>query len=131
MIVVWVFFTLTLFWVLGSNIAVNPGNVNTGLYAGLEQSYGFMGKVAAKAMSLAFVSPEKGALSSLYAATSADVDTKNLNGAFLAPMAKVGKAASWAEDKDGSSGASMMRFIKSFTGEKMSIDLDAIEKQAL
>ena len=114
-----------------SNISLNPGNVRTGLYAGLGQSYGFFGRFAAKLIALGLITPEKGALSSLYAATSPEIDRSKLDGAFLAPLAKMGKAAPWAEDKDGSYGATMIKFVKTFVKEKVQVDVDEQIRAAL
>ncbi|SPO22089.1 related to Oxidoreductase, short-chain dehydrogenase [Ustilago trichophora] len=108
-----------------ANVSIHPGVVRTGLIRGPSESYG---KIIGGLNSLAsrfFTAPEDGALTQLYACASLEVDRLDLNGAYLVPVAKLGKKSKLAQDKDGKLGAELFSFCNSFVKEKLGLDLVA------
>ncbi len=77
-----------------------------------------------------FTAPEDGALTQLYAAASLEVDRLDLNGAYLVPVAKLGKKSKVAEDKDGKLGGELFSFCNKFVKEKIGVDLVQHVEQA-
>lgn len=84
-------------------IAVHPGVVDTDLFRGVAQSWPIL-KPAISLQSwfrgIFFISPQQGAFTSLYAATSAEVNEKKLKGAYLVPYGKVQTPTKLAQDPD-------------------------------
>lgn len=113
-----------------SNVSVHPGVVATNLMNGPKQSYGIFGKAMNLAMSPFLTKVQDGTLTQLYAATSPEVDTLKLNGAYLVPVAKVGKKSKLAQDTDGHLGAELFSFCNRFVKEKADVDVAAHIKQA-
>jgi hypothetical protein len=70
---------------------------------------------------------EDGARTSLYAATSAEVDAKKLDAAYLVPTAKL--AQSTAYSRDAQKGDEMMAFCAAFVKEKVGVDAEAIKAE--
>ena len=108
-----------------TNISLHPGVVRTGLIRGPSESYG---KIIGGLNSLAsrfFTAPEDGALTQLYACASLEVDRLDLNGAYLVPVAKLGKKSKLAQDKDGKLGTELFSFCNGFVKEKLGLDLVA------
>lgn len=114
-----------------SHISVHPGIISTGLYKAVTESYGILGHLARKFISMGAITPEQGSLSSLYAATSPEIDEKRMSGTYLDPLAVVGKKAAWAEDKDGVLGEQMMSFITTFCKDTLAVDFQEISEAAL
>ncbi|CCF53322.1 hypothetical protein NDA11_001422 [Ustilago hordei] len=112
-----------------TNISLNPGVVRTGLFRGPSESYGLIFKAMIFAASRFFTAPEDGALTQLYACASLEVDRLNLNGAYIEPVAKVGKKSKIAEDKDGKLGDELFNFCNQFVKEKLGLDLVAHVKE--
>jgi retinol dehydrogenase-12 len=74
--------------------AVHPGYVRTDLSRHLGEVYGVFLGVLSKISEFFFaLSPEKGALTSLYVATSPDIETKNYRGEYFTPIAKLSKTS--------------------------------------
>ncbi|PWN20520.1 NAD(P)-binding protein [Microstroma glucosiphilum] len=116
------------------NLSLNPGNVRTGLYSNLDPKLGLMGKILSKFLVRFLIDPQKGALSTLYAATSPDFDASSdpshkLNGAYLETGAKIGKKASWA--MDGQARQLFVSFVQTFANKTMGIDLKQAAARAL
>ncbi|TKY87290.1 hypothetical protein EX895_003967 [Sporisorium graminicola] len=115
-----------------TSISVHPGVVRSGLLRGVNESYGVVVAAINSFTSRFFTSAEDGALTQLYACTSLEVDRLNLNGAYLVPVAKVGKKSKLAQDKDGKLGTELFSFCNAFIKEKLSVDLAAdLEKSGL
>lgn len=90
----------------GTNIhclAVHPGVVDTDLFRGLGESFPllkpFLG-IKSIFRGTVLISPEQGALTQLYAATSPDVSEKQLKGKYLVPYAKLETPSRLAQDPD-------------------------------
>ncbi|KAA1069162.1 hypothetical protein PGT21_014773 [Puccinia graminis f. sp. tritici] len=90
----------------GTNIhclAVHPGVVDTDLFRGLGESFPllkpFLG-VKSLFRGTVLISPEQGAITQLYAATSPEVVEKNLKGKYLVPYAKLETPNQLAQDPD-------------------------------
>lgn len=113
------------------NVSVHPGVIATGLLRGVGQSYGsLVYKAANSAAGVLVTKPEAGALTQLYAATSPEIDSKQLDGEYLVPVAKLASKAKVAKDEDGKLGGELMAFCKSFVKEKAGVDIDAVFAQA-
>lgn len=126
-----------------TNISVHPGVIGTGLYDSYATSWGVVGKkifgIALKRMTTV----EEGALTSLFAATSPEVDAdatgtetiqkeRKYNAAYLVPVAKMGKKAAHAVDADGEGAKEMYTFVNRFCqGHFGDLDLDEIKAKAL
>ncbi|PLW06905.1 hypothetical protein PCANC_17951 [Puccinia coronata f. sp. avenae] len=91
----------------GTNIhclAVHPGVVDTDLFRGLGESFPLLKPVLGiKSIfrGTVLISPEQGALTQLYAATSPEVSEKQLKGKYLVPYAKLETPSRLAQDPDG------------------------------
>lgn len=113
-----------------SNISIHPGVVRTGLIRGPSESYGKVIGTLNNLASRFFTAPEDGALTQLYACASLEVDRLDLNGAYLVPVAKLGKKSKIATDKDGKLGAELFSFCNKFVKEKLNLDLNAHVQKA-
>ncbi|GAA5967286.1 hypothetical protein JCM11641_000502 [Rhodosporidiobolus odoratus] len=85
----------------GDNIRVNcchPGNIYTELTRGTVASYGFLGS-AITFMSRYAMTPFEGAKTQLYLAASPEVDEKDYRGEYFTPIATLGKASAYGQDK--------------------------------
>jgi len=67
--------------------------------------------------SAVMITPYQGALTQLYAATSLEVEEKDLKAAYLVPTGKVGAKSSMGEDKDGKLGGSFMNLCEKLISE--------------
>lgn len=108
-----------------TNISLHPGVVRTGLIRGPSESYGRVIGALNSLASRFFTAPEDGALTQLYACASLEVDRLDLNGAYLIPVAKVGKKSKVATDKEGKLGSELFSFCNNFVKEKIGVDLVA------
>ncbi|KAN0086703.1 hypothetical protein V8E54_000391 [Elaphomyces granulatus] len=80
-------------------IAVHPGAVNTAIQQQWKDAYpGLTGKLLTNASLAIGRSPEQGAFTTLYAATSPEIEEKGWNGAYLSDPGKLGKESSQASD---------------------------------
>ncbi|WAR59613.1 hypothetical protein PtB15_11B253 [Puccinia triticina] len=90
----------------GTNIhclAVHPGVVDTDLFRGLGESFPLLRPLLSlKSLfrGTILISPQQGALTQLYAATSPDVARLDLKGKYLVPYAKVETPSLLAQDPD-------------------------------
>ncbi|KAJ3726894.1 hypothetical protein C8R42DRAFT_621607 [Lentinula raphanica] len=102
-------------------LAVHPGVVATELTRGPLQTWPFLAPFE-KFARLFFVTPEQGALTQLYAATSPEVEEKDLKhrAALLFPVAQVKAKASLAEDKDGRLGSEFWALCEALLRQKVS-----------
>jgi retinol dehydrogenase-12 len=81
--------------------AVHPGYVNTELQRNFSDLYGSVAQTVGNiASSLFAMSPEKGALTSLYVATSPDIEKNDWRGQYFVPIAKWAKPSKLASDED-------------------------------
>ncbi|KAJ6500609.1 hypothetical protein C8R45DRAFT_819771 [Mycena sanguinolenta] len=89
--------------VAGTNIyclSVHPGLVATNIYRGTHASYPWLAPFSFLT-DYAFVSPEQGALTQLYAATALEVEEKDLKAAYLTPYVQVSTPSVYAQDRSG------------------------------
>ncbi|KAF5381921.1 hypothetical protein D9757_007579 [Collybiopsis confluens] len=84
-------------------LSLHPGAASTGVMSNLLQSRPMLAPLVPIA-SLLWKTPLQGALTQLYAATSPEVEEKNLRAAYLVPIAKTEAKNTLAEDKDGKLG---------------------------
>lgn len=108
-----------------ANISIHPGVVRSGLTRGPAESYGKLMAGLTSLVERFFTAPEDGALTQLYACASLEVDRLDLNGAYLVPIAKLGKKSRIAQDKDGKLGDELFSFCNAFIKEKVGVDLVA------
>ncbi|CAG8442231.1 16256_t:CDS:2, partial [Acaulospora colombiana] len=81
--------------------SVHPGIVNTELLRGVEENYGFWVKPLTRSVSnIFFTSPENGALTQLYCATSPEIVEKNLRGLYFVPYAKLEEPSEKSKDEE-------------------------------
>lgn len=110
-----------------SNISLDPGGVKTGLQGKVEM--GVLGWLVSNALPYLLVSPDKGALSSLYGATSTDLnDVEKYNGLHLAPNAKHSTAAKHSRNQQFAQ--SFLQFVKITAKKSINVDLDQEIEQA-
>ena len=80
-------------------LATHPGAVHTGQQEQFKDAYGEMLGTALKSVTVPFMrSPEQGSLSTLWAATSPEVEQKNLQGVYVTDPEKVGGETKQAQD---------------------------------
>lgn len=112
-----------------ANTALHPGNIHTSLLRGAGASYGKVAAPLLNLLSRLFLStPDQGALTSLFAATSAHVDEKKMDGKYLVPVGVPELPDAAARDLDGKRGQEMMRFCAVFVKEKVDVDFDGVMK---
>ena len=113
------------------HISVHPGYVATELMRGPSQTMNKITLLFERGLRYCFaLNPQQGAITSLYAATSPEVDTKKLNGSYLVPYAQVSSKSAYAEDKGGEGGEALVNFVKGFCQEKVGVDIDGLIKQS-
>ncbi|KAJ3788752.1 hypothetical protein GGU10DRAFT_409782 [Lentinula aff. detonsa] len=88
-------------------LSVHPGVISTDIWLGMNQSWPWLSPLHAIRRRL-MLTPYQGALTQLYAATSPEVEAKDLKAAYLVPFGKVGNKPSLGEDKKGELGKSFM-----------------------
>jgi len=81
--------------------AVHPGYVETELTRNVPDLYGGVGSVLSTVSGTLFAkSPENGALTSIYVATSPDIETKNYRGLYFVPTAKLSKGSAHSNNAE-------------------------------
>ena len=121
--------------VLYRHISLHPGNIDADFFRGFKQSSPWLKPLFPALdwlISKALLIPLQGALTQLYAATSPEVYIKQLNGAYLEPIAKPGTLAKHATGAPGEVlGKEMITFVKKFAKDSVDVDIDALIQQAL
>ncbi|KAJ3847226.1 short chain dehydrogenase [Lentinula lateritia] len=98
-------------------LAVHPGAVNTELSRGLLESWPFLAPLR-RIGRMMTMNPDRGALTQLYAATSPEVEEKDLKATLLFPIAQVEAKASMAKDKDGKLSRDFWRLCEELMRQK-------------
>eukprot|EP01112_Ceratiomyxa_fruticulosa_P021077 TRINITY_DN7334_c0_g1_i2.p1 TRINITY_DN7334_c0_g1~~TRINITY_DN7334_c0_g1_i2.p1 ORF type:complete len:317 (-),score=72.68 TRINITY_DN7334_c0_g1_i2:171-1121(-) len=80
------------------SLSLHPGGVSTGLQAPAVINHSRVGRFFSAIIEKLLVPVEQGAITQLYAGTSEEVITKELNGKYLVPTAKVGCPTKYATD---------------------------------
>ena len=81
-------------------IATHPGGVHTDQPEQLKEAYGKVFGTLMKAVFVPFMrSPDEGSLSTLWAATSPEIEEKNLQGVYVTDPGKWGGESSQAKDE--------------------------------
>ncbi|PLW27495.1 hypothetical protein PCANC_09524 [Puccinia coronata f. sp. avenae] len=99
--------------------SVHPGGVDTTI--GIDywvQRFPIL-KVVAWLKSFILLTPEDGAITSLYAATDLEVEAKDLRAAYLCPFAKVSTASKLARDPEGILGEKFWNLCEALVKEKV------------
>ncbi|KAF0458832.1 NADP-binding protein [Gigaspora margarita] len=78
---------------------IHPGFVKTDLSRAMRENYTFVGVLLLKIGYLFALSPEYGAITQLYCATSPEIEEKNYRGLYFIPYGKVGEPFPKAEDQ--------------------------------
>jgi len=99
-------------------LSVHPGIISTNIWLGMNQSWPWLSPLGAMSRHV-MITPYQGALTQLYAATSLEVEEKDLKAAYLVPTGKVGTKSSMAEDKDGKLGSSFMNLCEKLISENV------------
>ncbi|KAE9400069.1 NAD(P)-binding protein [Gymnopus androsaceus JB14] len=92
-------------------LSVHPRIISTDLWLGMDQTspwLSWLGAIRQRVM----LTPSQGALTQLYAATSIEIEEKDLKAAYLVPYGKVGCKTSLAKDKDGKLGGAFMELCE-------------------
>ncbi|KAJ3759959.1 short chain dehydrogenase [Lentinula raphanica] len=98
-------------------LSIHPGVVATELARGPSQSWPLIAPLW-KVIPRFLKTPEQGALTQLYAATSPEVEEKDLKAALLFPVGQVTSKNSLAEDKDGKLGSDFWNLCEALMQEK-------------
>ncbi|EGG00774.1 uncharacterized protein MELLADRAFT_39578, partial [Melampsora larici-populina 98AG31] len=91
-------------------LAVHPGVVYTGLGDHLLPSQTqpeSLSSASDPLINLLISDSKQGAQTQLYAATSPEIETKNLRGAYLVPYGQLGRKSRYAQDADGKLGRAL------------------------
>ncbi|EGN95007.1 hypothetical protein SERLA73DRAFT_162627 [Serpula lacrymans var. lacrymans S7.3] len=81
-------------------LATHPGAVHTPQQDQFKEAYGKVFGTLAKAVTVPFMrSPEQGSLSTLWAATSEDIEKNNLQGCYFTDPGQLGKETAQASDE--------------------------------
>jgi len=80
--------------------SIHPGFVATELSRGAIENYGIVAKVLANVANLFAKSPEDGALTQLYAATSPKIIENNYRGKYFVPFGIIGQKSAAAQDDE-------------------------------
>ena len=113
-----------------SNISLHPGVVNTEIWDGMRERWPLLRPLLTAFFNAAYIKPDQGSLTQLYAATSPEVDSKKLSNAYLVPFGQVGWKWGDAKDPNGARSAELYAFVRDFVKEKVQVDLDALVKMA-
>ncbi|KAI0628768.1 hypothetical protein C8Q77DRAFT_1161799 [Trametes polyzona] len=82
-------------------LVVHPGAVRTGQQEQMKEAYGALLGNIIKSLTVPFMrTPEEGSLSTLWAATSEDVERKGLNGRYFTEAGQVSEESSQAQDAE-------------------------------
>ncbi|KAJ7261264.1 hypothetical protein B0H12DRAFT_1201525 [Mycena haematopus] len=97
-------------------LSVHPGLVATNIYRGTHASYPWLAPFSFLEK-YAFLSPEQGARTQLYAATALEVEEKDLKAAYLTPYAQIGTPSQRTQDKDGKLAAQFWALCEKLVAE--------------
>ncbi|CAG8742173.1 37642_t:CDS:2, partial [Gigaspora margarita] len=109
---------------LGTNVYCNslhPGVIKTEITRGVVANWGTWLNPIISIMSLFFLSPDDGALTQLYCATSPEIEEKNLRGKYFIPFGEVGEPS--AQSKDEELAKKLWDFSENFIKEKLGDDI--------
>jgi len=99
--------------------SVHPGVVDTNIAVGdLLKRYPIL-KIFLWWKSWVSLTPENGAITSLYAATDPEVEAKDLRSAYLCPVAKVARKSQLAQDPEGILGEKSWDLCEALVREKV------------
>ncbi|KAJ3742980.1 hypothetical protein DFH05DRAFT_1498829 [Lentinula detonsa] len=98
-------------------LSIHPGVVATELARGPQQSWPILAPMWV-IISMLLMTPDQGALTQLYAATSPEVEEKDLKAALLFPVAQLKGKTSIAEDKDGKLGGDFWALCEALMRQK-------------
>lgn len=112
-----------------SNLSLHPGVIATNLYISF---FRFVPqRILQGVMNTVMTPSDKGALTQLYAASSPEVDTKGLNGAYLEPVAKPGWRSPLAKDASGEQKTLLWTYLDAVFREKQGVKLDDLLQKAI
>ncbi|KIK63777.1 hypothetical protein GYMLUDRAFT_452511 [Collybiopsis luxurians FD-317 M1] len=98
-------------------LSVHPGIISTDLWLGMDQSWPLLYPFHAIRRRV-MLTTDQGALTQLYAATSLEVEEKDLKAAYLVPYGRVGQKSPLAEDTEGKLGTAFMALCDKVIAEK-------------
>ncbi|CAG8606903.1 5154_t:CDS:2 [Dentiscutata erythropus] len=108
----------------GTNVYCNslhPGVIKTELTRGVVTDWGYWIKPILSVVSLFFLTPDDGALTQLYCATSPEIEEKNLRGKYFVPFGEVGEPITQAKDEELAK--KLWDFSENFVKEKLDDDI--------
>ncbi|KAF0461269.1 NADP-binding protein [Gigaspora margarita] len=109
---------------LGTNVYCNslhPGVIKTEITRGVVANWGTWLNPIISIISLFFLSPDDGALTQLYCATSPEIEEKNHRGKYFVPFGEVGEPS--AQSKDEELAKKLWDFSENFIKEKLGDDI--------
>ncbi|CAG8814435.1 6232_t:CDS:2, partial [Dentiscutata erythropus] len=108
----------------GTNVYCNslhPGLIKTELLRGVEADWGFWIKPFTYISTFFMLSPDDGALTQLYCATSPEIEEKNLRGLYFVPFGEVGEPTT--QGKDEELAKKLWGFSENFVKEKLGANI--------
>ncbi|RIB12984.1 hypothetical protein C2G38_1975782 [Gigaspora rosea] len=87
----------------GTNVycnSVHPGVIKSDLWNGFHSSWGSWIKPFLNVLKFFMITPEEGALTQLYCATSPEIENKNLCAKYFVPYGELGKTTAQAKDEE-------------------------------
>ncbi|CAG8538111.1 11951_t:CDS:2 [Dentiscutata erythropus] len=109
---------------LGTNVYCNslhPGVIKTDLWNSLVSSWSSWKKPFFHIGTLFMISPEDGALTQLYCATSPEIEEKNLRAKYFVPYGELGETNAQAKDEELAK--QLWEFSEKFVKEKLGDDI--------
>jgi NAD(P)-dependent dehydrogenase (short-subunit alcohol dehydrogenase family) len=95
---------------------LHPGVVNTEILRGVQSFYGAWATPIIAIVRRFFMSANNGSLTTLYAATSPEIEEKNYRGEYFVPYGQLGKAS--ADALNGELAERLWRFTEKLIEEK-------------
>ncbi|CAG8619557.1 14779_t:CDS:2, partial [Dentiscutata heterogama] len=108
----------------GTNVYCNclhPGVIKTELTRGVVTGWGSWIKPIISVVSFFFLTPDDGALTQLYCATSPEIEEKNLRGKYFVPFGEIGEPIAQAKDEELAK--KLWDFSENFVKEKLGDDI--------
>ncbi|CAG8747673.1 21280_t:CDS:2, partial [Dentiscutata erythropus] len=108
----------------GTNVYCNclhPGVVRTEASRGIEADWGAWIKPILSVITFFFLTPDDGALTQLYCATSPEIEEKNLRGKYFVPFGEVDEPTTLAKDEELAK--KLWDFSENFVKEKLGDDI--------
>ncbi|CAG8784341.1 21460_t:CDS:2 [Cetraspora pellucida] len=101
--------------------SVHPGSINTELTRGIVDNWGSWIKPILSVINLFLLTPDDGALTQLYCATSPEIEEKNYRGKYFIPFGELGETSDHAKNEEMAK--KLWDFSENFVKEKLGDDI--------